>query len=402
MKHAPFLTVLIGVVLGVGTAQAELEITHINIGQGDSTLIRGPIENGQRVSVLVDAGDRSGPDGGEIVREVLDAHGIKNLNFFIVTHYDADHIGGAVTRNANIETTSYGTSFILGSNGVPGAVGNDDNDADEDYLDDYKVDPEELGEDDDIRVGQFVDRGDHDLKSPPSQSVLKYHGIANAKGNRTKIESLTDVDSFSIDLGDGATMFCLSGNGFVRGRPAVVDFVSTENERSLSFLISYKGFHYFIGGDTIGRKAGAENAAVEEAIADFLLSQNIDVDVLRANHHGADNGSSEAFLTKTQPEVAIISAGNGNTHEHPNRDALQRLAESNVKWIYTTEWGNTVWADTVLTIKPSHLSSEQREELDAIRSIRKKLTVAQGHIILTTDGVKYEIAIPPRTFNVDG
>ena len=54
---------------------AELEIIHINVGQGDSTLIIGPEDSaGDRVTVLMDSGDRGAGgnlDGGIVVGEVL-------------------------------------------------------------------------------------------------------------------------------------------------------------------------------------------------------------------------------------------------------------------------------------------------------------------------------------------
>ena len=81
-------------------AQDELEIIHSNIGQGDSTLIIGPEQNGKHISVLIDAGDRFGPDGGEIIHGLLKDRGIKTLDMFIATHYDADHIGGVASWQA--------------------------------------------------------------------------------------------------------------------------------------------------------------------------------------------------------------------------------------------------------------------------------------------------------------
>ena len=69
-----------------------LEIHHIDVGQGDSTLIIGP--NG--TTILIDAGDSGyfSLDGGKIVFEYLESLGIMSLNYAIVTHSDGDHVGG--------------------------------------------------------------------------------------------------------------------------------------------------------------------------------------------------------------------------------------------------------------------------------------------------------------------
>jgi competence protein ComEC len=64
-----------------------LRATFLDVGQGDAILLE--IRDGERV--LVDAGaDRS----GAIVRE-LHALGIRSIDTLVLTHADADHIGGA-------------------------------------------------------------------------------------------------------------------------------------------------------------------------------------------------------------------------------------------------------------------------------------------------------------------
>ena len=158
----------------IPAAQAnELIIIHINVGQGDSTLLLGPEVSGSRVAVLMDAGDipMSGdPDGGRIVGAVLQEHGIGELDYFIASHYDADHIGGAVAGSA----AHHGHSFILGGNNVPGSVGDDDSDGDQDWLDadTTKPDPDALGTSDDIPIGTFVDRGDPSPLRPTLATLL--------------------------------------------------------------------------------------------------------------------------------------------------------------------------------------------------------------------------------------
>ena len=74
-------------------ANNELKIIHINVGQGDATLIVGPADAaGERVFVLMDAGDiptGGDPDGGDIVGKVLADHEIKELDFFIASRVEA-------------------------------------------------------------------------------------------------------------------------------------------------------------------------------------------------------------------------------------------------------------------------------------------------------------------------
>ncbi len=74
----------------------ELEVHVIDIGQGDSILVRW---NGG--NMLIDAGPNSGEDA---LRAHLDACGVKKLDYLVCTHPHEDHIGGAdmVVKNYEI------------------------------------------------------------------------------------------------------------------------------------------------------------------------------------------------------------------------------------------------------------------------------------------------------------
>ena len=120
--------------------------------------------------------DRSRIAAQILVSAVLAQYGVTRLDFFIASHYDADHIGGTITGRANV----HGTSFILGPNGEPGAVVDDDGDGHDGWLDTQQTEPDadELGTDDDIAIAHFVDRGD--TPQPSSVTYDKYAAMANA------------------------------------------------------------------------------------------------------------------------------------------------------------------------------------------------------------------------------
>lgn len=316
----------------------DLEITNIRVGQGDATLIQGPIKSdGTRVNILFDAGDINDRDGGNIIRAVLWKKKIKKLDYLIISHDDADHLGGIAFGGA------HGTSILLGINNVPGDSGDDDGNGVEDWIKGaphFIPDPGEMGKDDDLLVEHFVDYGEQNMRSD-TIAIKKYNQFANSMGTRITIADQNSVDNFEIDLGNGARMICYAGNGYVRGRDKRVRRVNTPNEMSLSFLITYNDFDFLLSGDLIGRKAGAENARVEEAVSKAIDRDGFKVEVLHVNHHGANNASSAAFLDILKPEIAIISTGNGNHHEHPDNDVLKRLVSAGVDRIIQTSWGTT-------------------------------------------------------------
>ena len=71
-----------------GSAQTDaLRIYFLDIGQGDCTILT----QGDH-AMLIDAGDN---DKGTAVQSYLDYLGIEDLDYAVLTHPDADHIGGA-------------------------------------------------------------------------------------------------------------------------------------------------------------------------------------------------------------------------------------------------------------------------------------------------------------------
>ena len=65
----------------------ELRIAYLDVGQGDSIFIILP--NGE--TVLIDAGEKG--RGKDIIRHIKD-NGKDTLDYIIVTHPHADHMGG--------------------------------------------------------------------------------------------------------------------------------------------------------------------------------------------------------------------------------------------------------------------------------------------------------------------
>ncbi|SIS22140.1 lamin tail domain-containing protein, partial [Natronorubrum thiooxidans] len=90
----------------------ELEIHHIDVGQGDSTLIITPANE----TILIDSGDWR-QDGSEVIA-YLEAQGINRIDHLVATHADADHIGGHAAVIEHFETTGGGVGAAYDS-GVP-------------------------------------------------------------------------------------------------------------------------------------------------------------------------------------------------------------------------------------------------------------------------------------------
>ena len=70
-----------------GYSQEPLEVHYIDVGQGSATLLKS-----RRHAMLIDTGDS---DQGTKIQLYLTKQGVENLDYLVLTHPDADHIGGA-------------------------------------------------------------------------------------------------------------------------------------------------------------------------------------------------------------------------------------------------------------------------------------------------------------------
>ena len=101
------------------------------------------------------------------------------------------------------------------------------------------------------------------------------------------------------------------------------------NEGSLSFRLTAHGFRYVNTGD-----AGVH---VEEAILERLAPDRPESDLLKLGHHGSRTSTSLEWLRATRPDIAVISAGRGNSYGHPHAVTLARLDSARVGRVWRTD-----------------------------------------------------------------
>ena len=80
----------------VNLDSSKLNIFYFNVGQADCTLVTINNKN-----LLIDAGNKS---DGEYIVEFLKEKKLNNIDYFIITHGDMDHRGGAeiILNNCNV------------------------------------------------------------------------------------------------------------------------------------------------------------------------------------------------------------------------------------------------------------------------------------------------------------
>ena len=295
IRAIKFICVILWLSASMGSLAATdtgyMQIIHLNVGQGDATLVVGP--NG--TTILIDAGEPS--KARETIIPVLNTLKIEHLDYIVATHFHNDHIGGFQYLGAftNAATTIYDRGDCTGEPNC-------------------------------FAVPKTT------TASGNLSSYGKYKQALHGAYKRVS------VDTPLIDLGAGAFLQFVAAGGKVWGQDALIGGSDDENSQSVAMLISYGEFQYFIGGDLTGGGDGKRD--LETPLAAIVG----DVDVYQSNHHGSPTSNNQTFLQTLQPEVAIISVGNGNRYQLPKRSVLNQFKDLRIshgfRYVFMTNEGN--------------------------------------------------------------
>lgn len=313
----------------------KLRLVFFDVGQGDSALITTPA--GQ--TILVDGGE------GDRVLSKLGKYlpfYQKKINYMILTHPHADHLDGLVPvlKKYQIEQIFYSgvthttDAFLkwlglIKEKNIPLKI-----------IDHQQT----LALDNGVRL-EFL---------YPDRVILN-------EAERSE-ESLTSSPSRTPDeiRDDEAISSAVEGNGIASslsrqgGTPPRNDMENNNlNNTSVVFRLTYGKNSFLFMGD-------AETPVEEELLAchsrpvsrygvnssgNPVKSGMTDEDcglraeVLKIAHHGSHSSTSEEFLQAVQPQIAVISVGQGNDFGHPHLRTLRRLERFGAKILRTDEVG---------------------------------------------------------------
>jgi len=91
------------------------------------------------------------------------------------------------------------------------------------------------------------------------------------------------------------------------------------NNASVVARVDYGQLSFLLTGDIERR---VENMLVQNTDSGLL-----DVDILKAGHHGSNTSTYEYIISGATPQAAVISVGADNKFGHPHPDVLKRLGE---------------------------------------------------------------------------
>jgi len=102
------------------------------------------------------------------------------------------------------------------------------------------------------------------------------------------------------------------------------------NDSSLVVVLNYRKNKFMFSGDA-------------EAVAEGEMMSwwREEVDGLKVTHHGSGGGSSEEWLSRLKPKVAVISVGKNN-YGHPAVEVIERLQKMGSEIYRTDEKGDII------------------------------------------------------------
>jgi competence protein ComEC len=111
--------------------------------------------------------------------------------------------------------------------------------------------------------------------------------------------------------------------------PIAGAYYDKDNNRSCVLRVSGAGFSVLLTGD------------IELPAEQLLVKQNVSLqsDILVLGHHGSKTSSSEPFLARVKPQLAIVSAGYHNHFGHPAPSVIARLDTQHIAIDNTIQHG---------------------------------------------------------------
>lgn len=281
------------------------ETYTLKVGQADARFTI--TENGQ--TILFDADEDEVVDslntileGREIERN---ADGAISIDTFAVTHLDQDHVG----RLGPLRQNGYTIQNVI--------------EPDNDRFDTYVPGEEESKE----RVSEFV-MGMYD-------SELAAHDIDTvtqvSKGDNKSIDSDTELRVLAPPDTDESVDVTRVSTGSDVNLPPI-----QANENGAVYKLDGEHSALFMGDMQDKSDHYGESWLIQQHDKDEI---DLSADVLFVAHHGSNNATSEAFLDRVEPELAIISSDFGEQHGHPHDEVLKNLSDHDVAVSWTAGHG---------------------------------------------------------------
>jgi competence protein ComEC len=305
----------------------QLEVTAIDVGQGDSLLVVSPAGH----AMLIDAGGPTGAAanaenaagllssdsafdiGEEVVSPYLWSRQLRRLDIVALTHAHSDHMGGmpAILRNFRprelwvaVDPDSAPYRALLAEAAQLGIV---------------------------VRHLRAGDRQSWDgiaisVLAPTPAYVNPGPPVNN--------------DSLVLRMTFGQSSALLEGDAEAPSEHAMVAAALASSSRSAA--LSSRGSALSSRSAALSSRSAAEGSA--SYLSDTAPAAQLGPDtLLKVGHHGSRTSTTPEFLALTAPQDAVISVGANNTFGHPRPEIIARLAAAHARLFRTDRFGLTTF-----------------------------------------------------------
>lgn len=396
--------------LRMGSGKYLLEVTFVDVQQGDATIIRTP----DRKLMIVDGGEEV------FLARILasmfpfttSAHPLE-IDALIITHGDADHFSGLVklaeaaseTRTRKRIHTKVLRYFHNGLVKLPSSkiVAGESK---------TRPDREMFGATQKIGSTRFITELWNDPRQAPIMNnpftdwVAAMNTLVDGNSVVRRLET-GDHDAFDDFQPDIEMKVLGPVTEDVNGQPGLRFFGSsashTINGHSIVLRMGYGNVHFLMGGDL---NTHAEEHLREhlEHIPDLTLRSEI----LKVPHHGSHE-FEQAFLNEVNPVVSLVSCGDeraSKDYVHPRANlmaALGRASRGPEPLVFVTELA--AFFTYRGGIQPEKHRSDSGDLTDLPSSQRKPFFFAHerlvfGAVRVRTDGDRVLVATESANSNI--
>lgn len=313
----------------------ELKVHFIDVGQGDSILIELPDDK----IMLVDAGPGSGEEKlTAYLSNFFSTQPDLNIDYFIITHQDEDHIGGADKVFDNYNVLSFYRPNV--------------------YT------PEEI------------------LNS-------NLTGVNSCETNvfKTTINKMyAEGCNWFVNEENPNLLALQSGCGYTIEFLGPIDQKYTKpNNYSPIMIITYQNRKIMLTGDA--------EELVEDQVIDKYGSY-LQCDVLKLGHHGSSSSTTQDFLDAVNPTYAVICVGEGNDYNHPNETVLARVNNKiGSHNVYRTDtFGNIIFGID----KDSITSGKAEIKISYHKGTVVKVYIKWWYVVVLIEGILFVVIILPK------
>lgn len=265
-----FGIVISSVILLSNKTYHGLEITFVDVGQGDCIWIETPLGK----HYLVDSGSTSRNNIGKYTLiPFLKYTGTDTIDAVFLTHLDTDHTSGIIELLSGIDGMSYQNMGIkIKQIVVAKAVIRDDA-----YKEIY-----ELCKKNNISL-VYASEGD---------------AIVEDKTDRLKLEVLHPSPNYDTD---------------------------SRNAYSIVLKLDYRNKYGTFGALLTGDVEADGEIAIAHILDEQVRNYNWKCHLYKAAHHGSKYSNTTELLEMVKPMFTVISCGENNSYGHPHAETLQRL-----------------------------------------------------------------------------